>query len=394
MIKTALKFELNAAEDQGKITRFSISFEPMYLLESSNFLTIEHKEYQPKIGDKIFLLPGVNIPRVKLKDLTLNYNIQTVRDSGSANVFFGGDKSKFKFYDESWGYSISTEAFKTCMEALKPVIDEYYQEKINTALEYYTHDRIYGSWSDIGFIADSNLVYYTNQSLAPVYIKNPGAVAQESRTNGYILELNPKYKDLLENLNGKAIIHERTLIDKLNNSDDAVTIDKEVFEKLSDMLRSSDTDNHVLAMEIMANSNYKESLLYLEILFKEYDGPMQNSSTKNHVNFKSLLSYLGKSRYNFESTIDSIVNSLIAKDCLTEEAIQVLCTRYSGEINNGGSRMHFKVKTITMSDEVLTKLNCNFEYQIRPDFVPLELEISHEEEEKQESISEEDLTWL
>jgi hypothetical protein len=49
-----------------------------------------------------------------------------------------------------------------------------------------------------------------------------------------------------------------------------------------------------LAMEIMANSKYVESLIYLELLFYRYAGRISDRHTKNHVNFKSLLGYLGK----------------------------------------------------------------------------------------------------
>jgi hypothetical protein len=144
-------------------------------------------------------------------------------------------------------------------------------------------------------------------------------------------------------------------------------------------------------MEIMANSNYAESLLYLEILFKEYGSIMQQNNTKNHVNFKSLLSYLNKGRYDFESTINSIVQSLINKQVLTVESLKILMERYSSEIEYGGNKEFFKVKSITLSDELMQQLNTNFVHQVRRDYVPIEIEESivlpPEEEEKE-------LTWL
>ena len=83
-------------------------------------------------------------------------------------------------------------------------------------------------------------------------------------------------KDLLENLNG----------------DDALVIGETEFEQLRQMFLSSDSDNHVLAMEIMANSNYSQSIFYLLRLFKDYNRKISDQRSRNHVNFKSLVSIM------------------------------------------------------------------------------------------------------
>ena len=75
------------------------------------------------------------------------------------------------------------------------------------------------------------------------------------------------------------------------NGDEAVLIDLDTYQNLRNMFKSSDSDNHVMAMEIMANSNYLESLLYLEMLFFHHHQQIDYSRTKNHVNFKSLKNY-------------------------------------------------------------------------------------------------------
>jgi hypothetical protein len=40
---------------------------------------VNHTDYTPNKGDKLFFLPGVNVPRIKLKDLGLKYGIKTVQ---------------------------------------------------------------------------------------------------------------------------------------------------------------------------------------------------------------------------------------------------------------------------------------------------------------------------
>jgi len=133
-------------------------------------------------------------------------------------------------------------------------------------------------------------------------------------------------------------------------------------------------------------------LLYIHILFKEYGNVMHNSNTKNHVNFKSLLTYLGKDRYSFSSSLDTIIQSLKDKGVLTVEALDILMHRYASEIIHGGNQTAFKVKSITISDELKAFLNHNYEFKTMAEFVPaVQEEIA---QENSDDITPESLTWL
>lgn len=368
----------------NKIEHFSADVDYVAVTSTSSPIQIVDKEYKPKIGDKLYFLPGVNIPRVKLKDLLVTYNISTVRNINDATVIFGGKNTNGKLVDSSWEYALKTVDVKECLEAIKPSIDSYYYDKLATALEFYTMETVMMNWNSYRFFTNDAIWDFKN------YVQNPGAVAKAGGNNGYFNIVDSGYVDMLSVAIASEVINETALISQLNG-DDAITIDFTVFEKLSDMFKSSDADNYVLAMEIMANSNYAESLLYLEILFKEYGSVMQQNPTKNHVNFKSLLSYLNKSRYNFDSNINTIVQSLIDKQLLTIESLQILMERYSSEVTSSGNKAFFKVKSITLSDELMQQLNTNFVYEVRKDYIPIEIEESivlpPEEEEKE-------LTWL
>jgi hypothetical protein len=133
-------------------------------------------------------------------------------------------------------------------------------------------------------------------------------------------------------------------------------------------------------MEIMANSNYKESLLYIEILFKEFYSIMYNCHTKKHVNFKSLLSYLGKES-SINTDLNDVMKSLIDKGVLTVDMLNVLMDRYHGEIERYGHNTYFKVKTITVDEDTLALLNTNYTYSVKEDYQPVPVDISEEEVE-------------
>ena len=168
-------------------------------------------------------------------------------------------------------------------------------------------------------------------------------------------------------------------------------INAEVYDQLTQMFVSTDEDNHIIAMEIMANSNYKQSLLYMHLIFKEHYYKISNCHTKNHVNFKSLLAYLGKDNYSLQSSLDTIVKSLLEKQVLTEEMLNILMDKYSMEITDGGDDVFFKVKNITVSEEVLLTINSNYEYRIRPEFTPAVVE---ETVVETSAITPESLQWL
>jgi hypothetical protein len=157
--------------------------------------------------------------------------------------------------------------------------------------------------------------------------------------------------------------HEACILEHVNGEDAAI-IDDTMFKQLKEMLASSDSDNHVLAMEIIANSNYKQSLLYIEMLFKDHSNTMYNTHTKNHVNFKSLLSYVNKTS-SMHTDLDNIVRSLVSHNCLSNDKLTVLMQTYGDEIDRHGSTDCFQVTHVRLSDEYLASLKGEYIYNLK-----------------------------
>lgn len=368
------------------IDRFNISLGTGVALDATTkaHLAVSTDEYTPKIGDKLYFLPGVNIPRVKLKNLILDYNVTVVRNVKDSTAVFGSKHSISKMMTTKWYYSLKTEDFKACYEALKPHLDSRVIENIDTALEFYTEEVVYSDWTGILRICTEEFAVYK------ALIQNPGSVAESNRTSNYLEVISEDYYKLLSDLQGRVILSDGSLVDKLNG-DQAIVINAEVYDQLTQMFVSTDEDNHIIAMEIMANSNYKQSLLYMHLIFKEHGSKISNCHTKNHVNFKSLLAYLGKDNYSLHSDLDTIVKSLLEKQVLTEEMLNILMDKYSMEITNGGDDTFFKVKNITVNEEVLLTINSNYEYRVRAEFTPAVIE---ETVAETSAITPESLQWL
>lgn len=380
-----LYLDFDYSVENNKLTDIELTIETTnYFDIASNDINITNNGYTPMKGDKLYFLPGVNIPRIKLKDLATKFGIRTVRDISEATILFGSSKTRDKITGHSWKYKIPTILVQLFFETYKNDLDAYDYSKIENALEFYEEEDILCDWSTARVFTDSDLPQWNSYSIQPQYVD----FQSKSRSSSeHVHEVNKDYIHLYELIKGREIIDESCLLDQLNG-DDAVIIDADMFTQLSTMFNSSDDDNHILAMEIMANSKYKESLLYIEMIFKNHAYSIGQSNTKNHVNFKSLLSYLGKSNRYLDTSLDDIMESLISKRVLTKDKVDILLKNYNGEINNRGDSTYFKVQTITVNEDTLSLLNENYKYKVIKDYEPLIVN-NLEEQELDEVIEDE-----
>lgn len=335
-----------------------IKVEPLFCMEdrTEDMFSTYLDEYAPTKGDKLYFLPGVNVPRIKLKDLALQHGIRTVRNIDDATHIFAAKNTKDKITSGIWRYSMDLTNFIELMNDPNMYIDDRYRENIREALENYQEDRVlfdYSVYNDIRH-ADNDILKSYHEHV---------------HSSRWYNSIDDDYSDLCHKIAGATVYDEMSILKHING-DDATIIDEAMFEQISQMFQSNDNDNHILAMEIMANSNYIESLLFLEMLFKEHSYQISSCHTKNHVNFKSLIGFLKKNKNYLGTDIDDIVKSLIDKDVLTTDKLDVLMRRYSNEIGKNGNTNYFKVKTVTISEDLLKQLNTNYIYQHVDDFIP------------------------
>ena len=381
-----LYLDFDYSVENNRLTEVDIKIETTnYFDPSIDTFNINQNGYTPMKGDKLYFLPGVNIPRIKLKDLATKFGIRTVRDVSEANVIFGSSKTKDKMTGYTWKYKIPTTLVQLFFETYKNDMDDYQFSKIDNALEFYTEEYILTDWSTARNFTDNDLPQWNSYSQQPQYTDYH---SKSRASSEHVHEVNKDYIHLYDLIKGKEIIDESCLLDQLNG-DDAVIIDADMFTQLSTMFNSSDDDNHILAMEIMANSKYKESLLYIEMIFKNHSYSIGNCHTKNHVNFKSLLSYLGKSNRYIDTSLDDIMESLISKKVLTKDKVDILLENYGHEINNRGDSTYFKVQTITVNEDTLSLLNENYNYKVIEDYEPSI--VNNLEEEKLDEVIEDQL---
>ena len=342
-MKKFINIKLNQSADTETISSFELE-----LLEGADDLNtiVNAQGYVPVKGDMIYLLPGVNIPRVKLKDLALSLGIRVVRDPAKANIIFAGRNSIAKITSSRWAYKVSSTF---ALERIKETCDDgFYIQNLETAIASTGETDVFGDYNDIyNVLAKSSRNDYSSS---------------------YIYTIDPEYSEMYHTVKSKTIYSEAELLNNING-DDSTTIDEEVFQQLKNMFDSSDTDNHVLAMEIMANSKYEDSVLYLLMLISENAYKINNSNTRNHVNFKSMLTYFGwQPRDVSHINTDDIVKLIDKKDLLTVDMIKRLYQEYSDEIvRNIYYDDVFEVKEVTIKQEYLEKLNLTCINLINPE---------------------------
>jgi hypothetical protein len=363
-MKKFINIKLNNTADHNTISSFELE-----ILEGADDLNeiVNAQGYVPVKGDMIYLLPGVNIPRVKLKDLALSLGIRVVRDPAKANVIFAGRNSVAKITSSRWAYKVSSTF---ALERIKEICDDgFYIQNLETAITSTGETDIFGSYDDI-----TNIIAHNTRN---------------EYNSSYIYTIDPEYSEMYTTVKSKTIYSETELLNNING-DDSTTINEEVFEQLKNMFDSSDTDNHVLAMEIMANSKYEDSILYLLMLISENAYKINNSNTRNHVNFKSMLTYFGwQPRDVTHINTDNIVEMIDNKGLLTVDMIKRLYQEYSEDIiRNIYYDDVFEVKEVTIKQEYLEKLNLGSINLInpeevsvitRPDPVEIEEEILEDE---------------
>lgn len=354
-----MKTYLHIYEVDADDNELIIKIEPLYCANSNtDIVTVTDKDYTPSKGDKLYFLPGVNIPRVKLKDLSLQHGIKTTRNINDATHIFAGKNIKDKITSGTWYYSIQTSAVRAILNDPELVMDDYYKENLTQALEFYTEDEIILDYSAAGQLRNSELAFVKRYTYNSV-----------SRYSSVYYSVDSDHTDLFPDILTLDIYDESKLLQHING-DDAATIDETMYLQISDMFKSSDQDNHILAMEIMANCNYIDSLLYIEMLFEKYANKMADCHTKNHVNFKSLLSFLGKRKTYMNTDIDDVVKSLINKGVFDIDKVNVIMKYYGENIAARGGTDFFEVKSLTLNEEAAKLLNTNYVHQTFPDYIP------------------------
>ena len=308
----------------------------------------KRKQYVPVAKDKLFFHKGCNCPRYKVRDwgkkndisITLNKNkaqaqivpknyIQTYLEN---NYIVRLDKKQFI----KW-ININYNVEDHNIENLFKIISEYPDKYI-----YLSEN--YSRWSNrniTGYHGDKHTSLKTT-------IKDSVKSSYWDETMSFVTEKNwSNFSSIITNPN---IYSDESLVNLINA--DLVIIDNVMYKNLCKIFESEDKSNHIIALESITNCNINSSLYYILMLFKNYSYVMYHMKQRNHVNFKSLLLYLDLKHAWSCMSDDKIIDVLLKKEELTMDIIKDYATRIKKEYKDRTDSQHFKINTITVSDEI------------------------------------------
>lgn len=350
MIKTVLKVDLDYNPSTGCITKVECTELPVFSkgqgyadphIKKLNKLAKTDSAFKP--GTKIYFLKGCTVPRNKMKDFNEDNKIKVVRDITKADVVVFSKASIEKNINYSWFNKIEkAHYFRYLDYALQnDKISKENYDKIVDALSKVEYDsKILTDYGSVSFFRDNAKSLTGND------------FGYNSSRVDYIE--NSEIKDVLANPTAYNIVHQDVILSKINTNN---TIDEEVYKSISSMLKSKDSANHCIAMEIMANSDYNKSAFYLMLLFKDFTRLLYDSRYKNHVNFKSLTNYFGL-RLGDHMDWDSIIFTLKSRKLFTKEAYDYIKKQYMNEVyeyfnsNRRFGNIKIDLKAITFNVEM------------------------------------------
>jgi hypothetical protein len=188
-----------------------------------------------------------------------------------------------------------------------------------------------------------------------------------------VIAIEDEWVPVIQKCKGKIIYDEGGVVDLLNG-DAASVIDADMFKQLSTMFESSDSDNHILAMEIMANCKYNASLPYLLLLFKDFSHKMYNCHTRNHVNFKSLTGWIGRDILS-RNDLDTLCSVLQDKNQYVPEALDIFLNHSHQDILNRGESNYLTIKVISLNPDYAIP---GYDYKVIPEVEETEEELESE----------------
>ena len=326
-----------------------------YKVISKKKIKSKLEPFNPQKGEKIFITKGCCLPRVKIKNYYDNqgFNVSNTNDIDKADCCIIGQDTFQEYLSYRWFYLAKTNDF---IEVLQQIKDLDYEIRMD--------EEVFDSYN-----LSSILVNSTFNADMDNIIPNYEYKELDYKRLEYI---NNSDEDFFNSLYEKKLISESEILKNING-DDAAVIDKERYEVLSNMLSSSDEDNITLAMEIMANSHYSKSIIYLNLLFYKYASTIDNTGKhKRHVNFKSLLRYMSLTPSDLHIGCEEVIKNLYSRDKLDTDNLNIYCKEFieslslrDGHSYYGGSLNFVKINEIVLDHELVKKaLGNSFTYKI------------------------------
>lgn len=309
------------------------------------------RKYIPVAGDRIYIYPDANIPRFKLKRFCETYKVSIAKAKETANVFFMDPEKAdtlLQYYNiDRNGYLMNKDYFTNYLKKSTVVNDKRYTQLLHD-LDASPETVVYlHSFYDL---KDKGINKYRLDIVDADDIEEGSPLVNCEVIEKLYYIYTEEQKANLAELEGKTVYHPDAILTLLNEGS---VLDKEMYEGVLNLFKSTDPNDHKIAMEAMANCDYLKSAVYLLMAFYHHQDEICNSTTKHHVNFKSFLKF-----FNLHACgsidIDGIINRLKDKRLLDSSNLAIVMTEAKKVITEAVSATvdSFKIIDIEPIEEI------------------------------------------
>ena len=308
--------------------------------------TVEGKKLDLTNVKTIYFAPKCSIPRDKAKPFLEEKKIKTVRDKATADIIIACTDSVESSIRKDHMYYVNKND-------MIPFINGFLRGADKQSLT-----DIINNYKGKNVIINKALVepFYINNHNNPT--KTSG-YHNRSILNGTSFYSGDMYGSWISTVTDDYFLDAKNFSnvysqEEFNNLIGDTVIDRDGFESLQTMLKSMDKDNHLVAMTIMAGCNYEKSFVYLALLLEQFGGnTIYNQKYRTSVAFKSLLNWLGYSKYRWDK--DAILHVSIEKGLLTQELLDTVKASILEESRTFSS--NYEVVDIRLTAEMQVKVD-------------------------------------
>lgn len=262
------------------------------LITPDGLSKIAEKEYLIGKKDINFFMPDVSIPRFKVKVFADDNKIRNTNKIELANTIIFSEYSMFKNYDKE------TSQLKYTMMIRQKISDVIAELKnlIESGHEAHVSQKVLDK---LVLLSKTNKYIYTSDTSSrrlynELIYKKLGQWHGRTVGNKYPVIESPALEQLyLENPNIRFIEEKQV---QRYISEEGIVIDMHKYNELCKLIDTNESDNVVLAMEIMANSNFSKSIVFIFMILVNRGQIMYDFGNVDHVNFKYLLNYFNYSK--------------------------------------------------------------------------------------------------
>lgn len=289
---------------------------------------LSENKWVPSGNDRLYFFPGCTIPRFKIRE-----KFKVTIKPKTATALFISPQNLTSVPDMCDRIPCATVPQKVVIEYLNELYgEEHYQTiKIKSILLNCEDDVIIAK-DDYHLLYNYCPANVTERWTRFYQIENSPSIYRLNRHNEWSAFYS--FHSNWQNHITVSIYDETEILNIINV--DKLIVDKTRYEEFRLMGNSSDPNDKILMMEMMANSDYEKSFVYLLSLLKEFGAKFLGKETKKatqHVNFKSLLVYFQIK--NLENlTLEECVNIMRKQRKFTRSNIQMITQHFSNHFNS------------------------------------------------------------